>query len=211
MIKEKEIIEVKKPQEQLKLFNYKKYFDFFSKLYNKKKLPNCILLSGPKGIGKSTFVYHFINYILSHNEESKYSTSDFLINENSKTFINIVNKTHPNFFSLGSLNNNEDIKIESVRILLKFLSTSAFNSGKKLFPLVNIQLFCVAKCSTTTNRLLSRFAYTCIKDIIAPISFLVVPNVIDVNPCFLVYSFTISVLLQVAIFCIITDVPYGGS
>ena len=46
---------------QLDLYGYEKYFNIFNKLYLKKKLPNTILLSGQKGIGKSTFAHHFIN------------------------------------------------------------------------------------------------------------------------------------------------------
>ena len=34
-----------------------------------KNLPNKILLSGQKGIGKSTLCYHLINYILSKDED----------------------------------------------------------------------------------------------------------------------------------------------
>ena len=65
--------EVFVPKKQLSLFGYSHYFETFVKLLNKKKLPNSILLNGPKGLGKSTFVYHFINYLLSHNGEYKYS------------------------------------------------------------------------------------------------------------------------------------------
>ena len=37
-------------------------------LYILKKLPNSIILSGPKGIGKSVLAKHFLNYILTQNE-----------------------------------------------------------------------------------------------------------------------------------------------
>ena len=62
-----------KPKVQINLFGYKKYFNFFINLLNKKKLPSVILLTGPKGLGKSTFIYHFVNYILSINENHKYN------------------------------------------------------------------------------------------------------------------------------------------
>ena len=52
------------PKNQIKLFGYEYYFDFFIKLYEKNKLPNTILLSGIKGSGKATFAYHYINYLL---------------------------------------------------------------------------------------------------------------------------------------------------
>ena len=84
-VKDKEI-EILSPINQLKLFGYESYFKFFIKLYEKKKLPNSILFSGLKGLGKATFAYHFINYLLSKNELNKYSINDFSINENNSTY-----------------------------------------------------------------------------------------------------------------------------
>ena len=49
------------PKNQLTLYGYDEYFYSFKKLYKENNLPNVILLSGPKGSGKSTFIYHFIN------------------------------------------------------------------------------------------------------------------------------------------------------
>ena len=68
--KKTEIIE---PRNQLNLYGYDNYFRSFKNLYEKNKLPSVILMSGPKGLGKSTFAYHIINYLLSKNEERKYS------------------------------------------------------------------------------------------------------------------------------------------
>ena len=67
--KSEEIID---PINQLRLYGYKRYFDLFKNLFAKKKLPNCILLSGQEGIGKSTFAYHFINSLLSKNEDYEF-------------------------------------------------------------------------------------------------------------------------------------------
>ena len=50
-----------------KLIGYDDLFIKFEKLYLNKRLPKVILLSGDKGIGKSTLFFHFINYILSMN------------------------------------------------------------------------------------------------------------------------------------------------
>ena len=67
------------PRTQLNLFGYKDYFDTFVKLAQKKKIPNCILLSGPKGLGKSTFAYHIINYLLSKDEDNNYDINIIII------------------------------------------------------------------------------------------------------------------------------------
>ena len=80
-MKEKSV-DITEPIYQLSLYGYKKYFNFFKDLFEKSKLPNCLLLSGQKGIGKSTFAYHFINSLLSKGEKYEYSLNDYTINEN---------------------------------------------------------------------------------------------------------------------------------
>ena len=50
---------------QLKLYGLEDYLNELINLYDDKKLPNKILLSGQKGIGKCTLAYHLINFVLS--------------------------------------------------------------------------------------------------------------------------------------------------
>ena len=97
------------PKNQTQLFGYGNYFNSFIKLYKKNKLPNTILLSGPKGIGKATFSYHFINYLLSYNEQNKYSVNNFTINSDNKSYKNLCNLTHPNFLLLENYDLEENI------------------------------------------------------------------------------------------------------
>ena len=54
-----------KPSENTELFGMSNFFNNFKMLYDNKKMPNKILLSGKKGLGKSTLAYHLINYILA--------------------------------------------------------------------------------------------------------------------------------------------------
>ena len=57
------------PSIQINLFEHKEIFNQLCKLFKNDNLPNKILLSGEKGIGKSTLAYHLINFVLSKNEE----------------------------------------------------------------------------------------------------------------------------------------------
>ena len=120
------------PKNQTQLFGYRNYFNSFIKLYKKNKLPNTILLSGPKGIGKATFIYHFINYLLSYNEQNKYSVNNFTINSDNKSYKLLCNNTHPNFSLLENDVPDEDIKIAYVRNILKFLGKSAYSSNIRI-------------------------------------------------------------------------------
>ena len=93
-----EDIEIVAPKNQLRLFGYEDYFNSFIKLFEKKEMPNSILLSGLKGLGKATFAYHIINYLLSKGEERKYSVKDFVINETNLSYKLLSTNVHPNFF-----------------------------------------------------------------------------------------------------------------
>ena len=127
-------MEILLPKLQTSLYGYENYFNTFINLYKKKKLPNVILLRGPKGSGKATFIYHFINCLLSSKDD--YNYSNFKINQNSSSFNLIKNNLHPNFFLLDN-DDNKDIKIEKTRNLLKFLSKSTYSKELKLILIDN--------------------------------------------------------------------------
>ena len=133
----KEKINIISPINQLCLFGYDNYFHSFINLYKNKKLPHTMLFSGPKGLGKSTFVYHFINYIFSYNEEKKYSLKNFTINPENKSYKLLINNSHPNLFLLDSSSTSDQIKIDQVRNLLKFLSKSSFLNNTKVILIDN--------------------------------------------------------------------------
>ena len=57
---------------QTKLFGLEKYLKELIRLKNDNNLPNKILFSGQKGIGKSTLAYHFVNFVLSEKENFNY-------------------------------------------------------------------------------------------------------------------------------------------
>ena len=113
MTTNKENIKIISPKNQLNLFGFENYFSSFVKLFCKNKLPNTILLTGLKGSGKSTFAYHFINYLLSNNEEKKYSVENFMINSDNKSYKFVDKNIHPNFYVIES-SNDENIKIEEI-------------------------------------------------------------------------------------------------
>ena len=83
------------PINQTNLYGICSYLDDLISLYNKKKLPNKILISGQKGIGKSTLAYHLINYILSESEDLAYDLENYTINKDNKDFRLIQNSSNP--------------------------------------------------------------------------------------------------------------------
>ena len=53
------------PLNSIKLIGMDNYFDELIKLYNSKRMPKVLLISGQKGLGKFTLVNHLVNYIFS--------------------------------------------------------------------------------------------------------------------------------------------------
>ena len=134
-----EDVEIVPAKNQLRLFGFENYFNSFIKLYEKKELPNSILLSGPKGLGKSTFAYHIINCLLSKSEERKYSIKDFVINQNNLSYKLLSAKMHPNFFLIKNNELEKDIKIEQIRDLLKFLNKTTYSRDVKIIMIDNAE------------------------------------------------------------------------
>jgi len=128
------------PSTQIKLFEHKKIFNNLSKLYKKKKLPNKIILSGDKGIGKSTLAYHLINFILSENEDHPYNTENNIINPENKSYKLIQNKSSPNFYLIDVAEDKKNIDINQIRELITNLNKSSFNTKKRFVLIDNIEL-----------------------------------------------------------------------
>jgi len=130
--------ELVNPINQLNLFGYEYYFDLFDRLFQKNKLPHSILLSGKKGLGKATFAYHFINFLLSQGEKNKYNKEKFTIDQNNTSYKFTVNATHSNLFILDAFD-EENIKIEKIRELLLFLNKTTYYKGLKLVLIDNAE------------------------------------------------------------------------
>ena len=127
------------PRDQLNLYGYAEYFNYFKKLYISKKLPNVILLNGNKGLGKATFVYHFTNFILSDSKSNEYSIDNFSIKSDSATHKLICGNIHPNFFLLDNPEGDEKVKISQTRNLISFLNKSTHNRNLKIVIIDNVE------------------------------------------------------------------------
>ncbi len=128
------------PSIQTNLYEHKKIFNHLSKLYKNDQLPNKILLSGEKGIGKSTIVYHFINFVLSENEEYFYDYENNAINSENKSYKLIQNKSNPNFNLIDVAEDKKNIDINQIRELIVNLNKSSFNKKKRFVLIDNIEL-----------------------------------------------------------------------
>ena len=128
------------PINQIELYGFEDYFYEFIRLIEENRLPNKILLSGQKGLGKATFSYHLINYVLSSNEEFKYDNKNFVIHPENHSFKTVVNKSNPNFILIDVEKDKKSIDIDQIRKLILNLNKSSFNNKPKFVLIDNIDL-----------------------------------------------------------------------
>ena len=128
-----------KASENIRLFGMNVFFNEIANLYNSKKMPTKILLSGKKGLGKSTLAYHIVNYILSENEEYKYDLTKFIINKENKSFKLVQNNTHPNFYLIDLLYDKKNIDISQIRNVISYTYKSSFNVMPRFILIDNIE------------------------------------------------------------------------
>ena len=125
---------------QQNLYEHNKIFNHLSNLYLNNKLPNKILLSGEKGIGKATLGYHLVNFVLSEDEEHSYNIKNNKINLENKSFKLIQNKSNPNFNLVDVAEDKKNIDINQIRELIVNLNKSSFNNKKRFVLIDNIEL-----------------------------------------------------------------------
>ena len=83
------------PKYTLNLFGLEKYFNFLSSLYRIKKLPKILMLSGPKGIGKSTLINHFLFSIF---DKENYNMNELYLSEKSIFYKQFKNEYFPKYY-----------------------------------------------------------------------------------------------------------------
>jgi len=96
-------------------------------LHKNNSLPNKLLLTGIKGIGKSLLVKKFLNQIL--------------IESNDNIDINklINNNTHPNIYRIIKKNDKKNIDIDQIREMIQFQNRSSFNNKERFVLIENIE------------------------------------------------------------------------
>ena len=116
------------PSNQTKLFGLDSHLLELIRLYKSNKYPNKLLLSGSKGIGKSTLAYHLINYVLSEEEDHKYDIKNFKINTESIIFKTILNKSNMNLITIDVNPDKKSIDITQIRELIINLNKKCSNT-----------------------------------------------------------------------------------
>ena len=127
------------PSNQTVLYGHENQLTSLLSLNKRNMLPNKILFSGEKGIGKSTLAFHLINYILSYEEDDSYDLKNFHINSENKSFKLIQNQSNPNFILIDVNEEKKKIDMSQIRNLISTLNKSSFNSKPRFILIDNIE------------------------------------------------------------------------
>ena len=128
-----------KSSSNTKLYGMEDYFNEIINLYNDNKMPQKLLLSGKKGVGKATLAYHVINYILSADGEHKYDKEKFNIDKNNRAYKLLQNNSHTNFYLIDLLEEKKSIDIAQIRQMIAYTNKSSFNDLPKFILIDNVE------------------------------------------------------------------------
>ena len=125
------------PKKSLVLFGLENKLDFLIKLYNSKKLPKVLMLTGKKGVGKFTLINHFLTYIF---DKDNYDLKERTINPHTPFYIQYSNTIFPNIIYLSG-NKYKNIKIDDIRNLKSTILKSSMINQDRFIVLDDIELF----------------------------------------------------------------------
>lgn len=125
------------PKKSLSLYELDDNFNFLISLYNKKKFPKVFMLSGKKGIGKSTLINHFLTFV--YNKEN-YDLEKKTIEKKSLFHKQFVENSFPNVIYLSG-DNYTKIKIEDIRDLRSQLLKTTIINKERFIILDDVELF----------------------------------------------------------------------
>lgn len=125
------------PKKSLNLYGLFDNFNFFKNLYLKNRLPKVLMLSGKKGIGKSTIINHLMFFIFDKKNFNE-KTCEFAANSN---FYNqFINNIYPNIIYVSGLD-FKNTKIDDLRNLKKKILQSTISDLPRFIIFDDVELF----------------------------------------------------------------------
>ena len=120
----------------LTLYELSKNLKDFIKLYQISKFPKVLMLSGEKGVGKFTLIYHFLAY---HFDKKNYNLDKYQINNNSFFYNNFLNNVFPNIIYIKG-SNFKNSKVEDIRKLKSTILKTSISDNTRFIIFDDIEL-----------------------------------------------------------------------
>ncbi len=123
------------PAENARLVGHADAAALLAEAHRTAKLPHALLITGPRGIGKATFAFHFANYLFSHPKGAEAPSTFGSIDPNSMAFRLVAGAAHPSLLHLtrpaadGGKGFKSVLSVDEVRKVGRFLSLTAHDGG----------------------------------------------------------------------------------
>ena len=125
------------PKKTTRLFGLENDFNFLKKMISLDKFPKTLMLTGNRGVGKSTMICHLMHYYF---DKKTY-------NENANTFINesfflnqFIENLFPNILYLNG-SDYRNVRIDDIRKIINDLNKSPIKKDKRFIILDDIDSF----------------------------------------------------------------------
>ena len=125
------------PKNSVNLFGLGKDFNFLYTLYEQNNLPKVLLLTGTKGIGKSTLLNHFL---ISVFDKNNYNIDENIISNKSSIHNQFKNNIFSNIIHMKGADFSS-VKIDDIRNLKTKIFQSSIINKDRFIILDDVELF----------------------------------------------------------------------
>ena len=125
------------PKKTTRLFGLENEFNFLKKMISSDKFPKTLMLTGNRGVGKSTMISHLMHYYFdkkTYNEnENTFANESFFLNQ-------FIENLFPNILYLKG-SDYRNVRIDDIRKIINDLNKSPIKKDKRFIILDDIDSF----------------------------------------------------------------------
>ena len=125
------------PKKTTRLFGLENEFNFLKKMISSDKFPKTLMLTGKRGVGKSTMISHLMHYYFdkkTYNEnENTFTSESFFLNQ-------FIENLFPNILYLNG-SDYRNVRIDDIRKIINVLNKSPVKRDKRFIILDDIDSF----------------------------------------------------------------------
>ena len=125
------------PKKTTRLFGLENEFNFLKKMISSDKFPKTLMLTGNRGVGKSTMISHLMHYYFdkkTYNEnENIFANESFFLNQ-------FIENLFPNILYLNG-SDYRNVRIDDIRKIIYDLNKSPIKKDKRFIILDDIDSF----------------------------------------------------------------------
>ena len=125
------------PKKTTRLFGLENDFNFLKKIINSDTYPKTLMLTGDKGVGKSTIITHLMHYYF---DKKTYNEKENTFTNKSVFFNQFIENLFPNILYLNG-SDYRNVRIDDIRRIINDLNKSPIKNDKRFIILDDIDSF----------------------------------------------------------------------